>query len=83
MKKLVASGIAALSIATGSLAVAAIAPFGAASAQTDSGSTTTAEATTTAPAAKPGGALTSVLAAAVADGTITQAQADAITAKLD
>ncbi len=82
MKKLVASGVAALSIATGSLAVAALSPLGAASAQTDSGSTTTAEATTTTPA-KPGAALSSVLASAVADGTITQAQADAITAKMD
>ncbi len=83
MKKLVASGVAALSIATGSLAVAVLNPLGAASAQTDSTTTTVpaAETTTTAPAR--GGALKSVLNGLVTDGTITQAQADAITAKMD
>jgi hypothetical protein len=86
MKKLVASGVAALSIATGSLAVAALSPLGAASAQsTDSTTTTTpatgSAATTAAPAR--GGALKSVLDGLVSDGTITQAQADAITAKVD
>ena len=85
MKKLVAGGVAALSIATGSLAVAVLNPLGAASAQTD-GTTTTAPATGstgTTPAPVKGGALKSVLDALVTDGTITQAQADAITAKLD
>ena len=86
MKKLVASGVAALSIATGSLAVAVLSPLGAASAQTGS-TTTTAPATgatgATATAPARGGALKSVLDSLVTDGTITQAQADAITAKLD
>jgi polyhydroxyalkanoate synthesis regulator phasin len=85
MKKLVAGGVAALSIATGSLAVAVLNPLGAANAQTD-GTTTTAPATgSTGATAAPerGGPLKSVLDALVADGTITQAQADAITAKLD
>jgi polyhydroxyalkanoate synthesis regulator phasin len=86
MKKLVASGVAALSIATGSLAVAVLNPLGAASAQTSSTTTPapatgTTGATATAPAR--GGALKSVLDSLVTDGTITQAQADAITAKLD
>jgi polyhydroxyalkanoate synthesis regulator phasin len=86
MKKLVASGVAALSIATGSLAVAVLNPLGAASAQTGSTATTapatgSTGATTAAPTR--GGALKSVLDGLVADGTITQAQADAISAKLD
>ena len=76
MKKLVASGVAALSIATGSLAVAVLNPLGAASAQTGSTGATAAAPTR-------GGALKSVLDGLVTDGTITQAQADAIAAKLD
>ncbi|CAB5018640.1 MAG: hypothetical protein F2876_13045 [Actinobacteria bacterium] len=76
MKKLVASGVAALSIATGSLAVAVLNPLGAANAQTGSTGATAAAPTR-------GGALKSVLDGLVADGTITQAQADAIAAKLD
>jgi hypothetical protein len=44
MKKAVTSGIAALGIAAGSLALAAVNPFGAASAQTDGGTTTTVPA---------------------------------------
>ena len=67
MKKLVASGVAALSIATGSLAVAVLNPLGAASAQTGSTGATTAATTR-------GGALKSVLDGFVADGTITQAE---------
>lgn len=80
MKKLVASGVAALSIATGSLAVAALNPLGVASAQTD-GSTTTAPDAQSAP--RRGGHVAEALQALVTDGTITQAQADAITAKLE
>lgn len=84
MKKLVVGGIAALSIATGSAAVAALSPLTSAGAQSTTGSTaTTSTATgsaTTAPARV--NPLKSVLDGLVTDGTITQAQADAITAKM-
>ena len=83
MKKLVVGGIAALSIVTGSAAVAALSPLTSAGAQSTTGSTaTTSTATgnaTTAPARV--NPLKSVLDGLVTDGTITQAQADAITAK--
>jgi hypothetical protein len=77
MNKLVASGVAALGIATGSMAIATLVPLGVAGAQTDSGSTATAEA---APTRR--GHLAAALDALVTDGTITQAQADAISAKV-
>ncbi len=83
MNKLVASGVAALSIATGSIAVAVLNPLGSAGAQSIDGTTTSAPAPTNATtAAKPerGAALKSVLGNLVTGGTITQAQADAITA---
>ncbi len=81
MKKLVAGGVATLSIVTGSLGLAALNPFGVASAQTTGSSATTATAPADAP--QKGQGLSTVLTALVADGTITQAQSDAITAKLD
>ena len=83
MNKLVASGVAALSIATGSLAVAVLNPLGSAGAQSTNGTATTAATTTADARPDRGGPLTSVLAGLVTDGTITQAQSDAITAKLD
>ena len=86
MNKLVASGVAALSIATGSIAVAVLNPLGSANAQSADGTTTAAPAPTNATtAAKPerGAALKSVLGNLVTGGTITQAQADAITAGMD
>jgi len=82
MKKLVAGGVAALSIATGSIGVAVLSPLGTAGAQSTDGTTTTQpQATTTKPVRADG--LKSVLDGLVADKTITQAQADAITAKLE
>ena len=81
MKKLIAGGVATLGIVTGSLGLAALNPFGVASAQTTGSSTTTATAPADAP--QKGKGLSTVLAALVADGTITQAQSDTITAKLD
>lgn len=81
MKKLVAGGVATLGIVTGSLGLAALNPFGVANAQTTDSSATTATAPADAP--KPGQGLSTVLAALVADSTITQAQSDAITSKLD
>jgi hypothetical protein len=50
VNKILASGIAALSIAGGSLAIAAINPFGAAFAQSDGGSTTTVPSEPSTPA---------------------------------
>lgn len=85
MKKLVAGGIAALSIATGSAAVAALSPLTSAGAQSTTGSTpTTSTATGTSATTAPVrvNPLKSVLDGLVSDGTITQAQADAITAKM-
>jgi len=84
MKKLVVGGIAALSIATGSAAVAALSPLTSAGAQSTTGSaatTSTATGSATTPPARVN-PLKSVLDGLVADGTITQAQADAITAKM-
>lgn len=85
MKKLMAGGVAALGIATGSLAIAAINPLGLASAQTDSTATASGAtgSGTSATAQKPGDGLKSVLDGLVQSGTITQAQADAITQKMD
>jgi hypothetical protein len=76
MKKLMAGGVAALALTTGSLGAAALLPLGIAGAQTDSGGTTTP----TPP--QRGGHLDAALTALVTDGTLTQAQADAIKAKL-
>jgi polyhydroxyalkanoate synthesis regulator phasin len=78
MKKLMAGGVAALALTTGSLGAAALLPLGVAGAQTDSGSTTTTPARPTR-----SGHLDEALKALVTDGTLTQAQADAIKAKLD
>ena len=50
MNKILASGIAALSIAGGSLAIAVVNPFGAAFAQSDGGSTTTVPSEPSTPA---------------------------------
>jgi hypothetical protein len=75
-KKFLAGGLAALSITGGSVAVAAISPFSAANAQSDGGT-----ATTETPAARHGARL-EALAPLVEDGTITQAQADAVKARL-
>jgi hypothetical protein len=83
MNKILVSGIAAAGIAGGSLGIAALAPLGLAGAQ-DSGSTTTAPSTQAAPT--PGdhkGPLDEVLKSLVDDNTITQAQADAIKARLE
>lgn len=82
MKKLMVGGIATLGLATGSLAIAAINPFGVASAQTDGTASSSTSATATNDQ-KPGDALKSVLDGLVSDGTITQSQADAITKKMD
>jgi hypothetical protein len=92
MKKIVSAALAAVTIAGGSVAVAAVSPFGVASAQTDA-TTTTQSPTTTAPAttapaggtAKPAhtGVLDEALTALVTDGTLTQAQSDAVKAKVD
>jgi hypothetical protein len=91
MRRAAVAGIAALSIAGGSVAVAAVVPVATALAQ-DAGPTTTAPptttpGTTTAPdAPKPahpaaGKALDGVLGSLVTDGTITQDQADKIKAR--
>lgn len=72
MRKLVATGLLAASITGGSLAVAAVDPFGIADAQ--EGATETAPTERTRPAA----VLDEVLAGLVADGTLTQGQADTV-----
>lgn len=81
MKRSLAFALAAAGVAGGSVAVAAVSPFGIASAQDNPPSTQApAPPAPGAPGAKQGH-LAKALAAAVADGTITQDQADKITAK--
>jgi ribosomal protein S20 len=85
MKKLVAAGLAAAGLAGGSVAVAALAPFGTAGAQEGASTTTSPPSSQGAPAPEPpkrAGLLDQTLKSLVDDGTITQAQADAITSRL-
>lgn len=85
MRKIIATTAATLTLAGGGLAIAAVNPFSGAGATTQATTTTatsTAPATTgdTTKAGRPGaGILRSVLDDLVAKGTITQAQADAVT----
>jgi hypothetical protein len=88
MKKIVSAGLAALTIAGGSVAVAVVNPLSIAAAQTDATTTTQAPAATTPAAPADGtatrtGPLDQALSALVTDGTLTQAQADAVKAKVD
>ncbi len=77
MRKVLIAGVSAVSIATGSAAIALAVPGGIANAQ-DSGSTTT----TPERSARAGRVLDGALAALVEDGTLTQQQADAVRAKV-
>lgn len=80
MRKVVVAGVSALSIAAGSAAVAFVVPTGIALAQ-DAGPSTTTPAPE--PGARRGGVLLDeALKSLVADGTITEAQASAVKAKL-
>ncbi len=91
MRKVAVAGIAALSIAGGSVAVAAAVPVATALAQDSGVTTTTTPGTTSTPpaAAKApkagnpaaGKALDGILGSLVTDGTITQDQADKIKAR--
>lgn len=82
MRKLAVAGISVAAVTTGSLAVAAVVPVGTALAQ-DTGPTTTTPPASGPTGRAPGaGPLGKVLQGLVTDGAITQAQADAITAKL-
>ena len=82
-RKLVASAAAVLTLGTGGLAIAAVNPFSTAGAATTATTPTTTPATGSAPtAAIParGHVLQTALAGLVKDGTLTQAQSDAVTA---
>lgn len=84
MKQIVAATTAIVAVTGGSLVVASLVPLGIANAQGDTTTTTDSPSTATdAPteATRPerGEAITSVLDALVTDGTLTQAQADAVT----
>lgn len=83
MKKIVAATSAVVAVTGGSLVVASLFPLGIANAQDDTTTTTDAPSTTTeapADANKPerGEAIKSVLDGLVTNGTLTQAQADAV-----
>jgi len=97
MRKLIVGAVATASIVGGAVGIAAVSPLGLAGAQNTPGTSVPAPApsppgpSTGAPNAKPGmpgrrgsGAnpLSDTLKELVANGTITQAQADAITAKM-
>ena len=83
MKKVIAAGIAAAGIAGGSVAVAALSPFGSAVAQ-DSGSTTTTTppSTTDTPPSPKHSIFDDALKSLVDDGTLTQEQADKVQARV-
>ncbi len=89
MKKFLVTGALAASLVSGSIALSAMGPFGVASAQDDSSTTTEAPAETDAATPSlPGGLdgrgamVSEALANLVSDGTLTQDQADAVTAEL-
>jgi ribosomal protein S20 len=83
MKKLVATGLVAASLAGGSVAIATVSPFGIAGAQDSGSTTTTAPPSGQAPAPKRGDVLDDALKSLVDDGTITQDQADKIKGRVD
>ncbi|MBV9952533.1 MAG: hypothetical protein JO291_11320 [Acidimicrobiia bacterium] len=78
-RKLIASTVAAATLAGGGLAVAALNPLSSAGAQEHTATTTPAPSTSKA-AHRARGVLSDVLDGLVAKGTLTQAQADAVTA---
>lgn len=73
VKKAAVAGIAGLSLAGGSLAVAAVSPLGIAGAQEDDTEETDRRAS----------GLADILAELVADGTLTQEQSDAVTERVE
>jgi ribosomal protein S20 len=81
MKKVIAAGIAAAGIAGGSVAVAAIAPFGSALAQ-DSGSTTTTTPPSDTQPSPRHSVFDDALKSLVDDGTLTQDQADKVKSRV-
>ncbi|HEV8296951.1 MAG TPA: hypothetical protein VGQ20_06640 [Acidimicrobiales bacterium] len=84
MKKLVATGLVAASLAGGSVAIAAVSPFGIAGAQDSGSTTTTTPPSGQAPAApKRANVLDDALKSLVDEGTITQDQADKIKGRVD
>lgn len=86
MRKLIAGGVLAATIAGGSVAVATVSPIGLAGAQSDP-STPTTSAEQPPPAEgerrRPGQVLDEALGELVADGTLTQQQADAVRDRLE
>lgn len=86
MRKLIAGGMLAASIVGGSVAVATISPLGLAGAQSDPSSPPTSEQQGVPPDGerrRPGQVLDEALGELVAEGTITQQQADAVRDRLE
>ena len=80
MKKMFATGALAASLVGGSIALSAVGPFGIASAQDDTSTEAPAEAPLD--GGRRGALVDEALTNLVTDGTLTQAQADAVEAEL-
>ncbi|MGI9601318.1 MAG: hypothetical protein ACR2QE_05515 [Acidimicrobiales bacterium] len=76
LKKAAVAGVAGLSLAGGSLAIAAVSPLGIAGAQED-------ETEQTSPEGRIASGLAEILAELVDEGTLTQDQADAVTERAE